>query len=177
MIAFSADLTVVSGPTANYVDFTGNIGGLSSYGLLAYGLGLYSRINAFAPVFSGNLDIVGQDFFAGSLAPIVTFAGALTFDEELVGGLAPQVTFAADLSLVIGLAGDLGPQVALGASLTFDLPLAAVDGSFGFTVVLAASELISGPLWADSTPCPPAMWTPVDPCDPVDWEESELCNG
>ena len=150
MIAFGADLTVVLGIPANYVDFIGNLGGVSHYGRLKYGRGHYSRIDAFAPVLAGDFDIVGQDFFNGDLAPNITFAGTLTFFDEMAGDLAPSVTFAADLSLDVDLAGDLAPQIDLEASLTFDIALEAVDGSFGFTVVLEASELISGPLWATS---------------------------
>ena len=182
-LAFAADLTVGS---ANYVDFTGNLGSPSSYGKLAYGQKHYSRGGPFAPTFAGNLDIVGQDFFAGDLAPVVTFAGNLTFTQDLgAGDLAPVVTFAADLSLVIGLAGDLAPQIDLGASLTFDLPL---TGDLPFRIDFAASELISGPLWASSEPCPlppwvpaepcpPTMWEPTEPCDSVEWQETTLCNG
>lgn len=177
MIAFGADLTVIAGGTVNYVDFTGNLGGVSHYGRLKYGRGPYSRIDAFAPVLAGEFDIVGQDFFNGDLAPIVTFAGTLTFVDEMAGDLAPNVTFAADLGLIVNLAGEMSPQVALGASLGLDLPLDAGDGSFGFTVVLEASSMISGPLWATSEPCPPSMWTPTDLCDSVEWKESVLCNG
>ena len=60
----------------------------------------------------------------------------------------------------------LPPQVALGGSLAVDLTLGALEGSFAFTVVLEASSMISGPLWAISEPCPPSLWMPSDPCDP-----------
>ena len=155
----------------NYVDLSGNLGSFSQYGATHYGLGHYSRISAFAPVFAGDL----------SLVPVV----------NLAGGLTPTVSFAADLDVhvnLIDLAGDLAPQIALGGSLSLDLPLTALEGSFGFTVVLAASSFVSGPLWpasepcpsppwAPSEPCPPSMWTPTEPCVPVDWEETEKCNG
>ena len=158
------------------VDLSGNIGGISHYGRGAYGRGPYSRIRAFQPIFAGDFQIVGQQFFAGDLAPVVTFAADLGLVHDLAGDLAPSVTFAADLALIIDLAGDLSPKVTLGASLTGDWELGALDGSFGFTVVLGASGLISGPLWEASTPCPPSMWTSEEPCD-VDWQPSELCNG
>ena len=169
---FTADLTVVI-DTAHYVDFTGNLGGVSLYGRLAYGRGHYSRIDAFAPIFAGTLDIVGQDFFDGDLRPVITFAGALTFDNELAGDLAPQITFAANLGLVIDLAGDLGPQIDLGASLSLDLAFG--DGSFGFTVVYAASELVSGPLWDEAEPCPPPDWEVAEPCPPPLWASAAPC--
>ena len=179
-----------AGAPAHYVDFTGNLGGVSHYGRLAYGRGHYSRIDAFAPIFAGDFDLVGSATFAGDFRPVVTFAATtLSFVAELAGDLAPSVTFAANLSLVVDLAGDMAPQVALGASLAVDLAFeAALDGAFAFTVFLAASGMISGPLWASSEPCPaspwtptdscpPSMWTPIDPCAPVEWEDSELCNG
>ena len=194
-LAFAADLTVVSAPL-DYVDFTGNLGGLSSYGRLSYGKGHYSRIGAFAPIFAGNLDIVGQDFFAGDLAPVVTFSGALsiavgsfvgdlapvvTFTGDLTlvpyvdfaGNLTPVVTLGADLTLTVGLAGDLAPQIDLGASLTFDLPL---TGDLPFTVTFAGSELTAGPLWASSEPCPLPPWVPAEPCPSSLWTPTEPCD-
>ena len=171
------DLDFVA-PVGGVVDLAGNLGSPSAYGKLAYGRAHYGRGGPFAPIFAGNFDIVGQDYFFGDLAPIVTFAGVLGFDILEAGDLAPQVTFAATLSLDYALDGDLAPQVALGASLAVDLAFeAALDGAFAFTVVYMASSMISGPLWAASTPCSPSMWTPIDPCDPVEWEDSELCNG
>ena len=169
MILFGADLAVA----ANYVDLSGNLGGVSQYGRLKYGRGAYSRNGAFQPIFAGALDIVGQDYFDGTLAPVVTFAGNLSLTKELAGDLAPVVTFAADLGLVIGLAGDMAPQVDFSASLTLDM---LFDGGFAFTVTFAATELTSGPLWNSTQPCPPPMWTPTD-SDSVEWEKSELCNG
>jgi hypothetical protein len=185
VVSFVGNLTVIAGGPVNYVDFTGNLGGISSYGRLKYGLGHYSRVDAFALIFAGDLDIAGQDFFNGDLGPVVTFAGNLSFVNELAGDLAPTVVFAGAIGLLVDLAGDLAPQIGLGGLLGFDLLLA---GDLPFQVDLAAPSLISGPLWAasepcptppwtPSDPCPPSMWTPSDPCDPVEWEESELCNG
>jgi hypothetical protein len=160
------------------VDFSGNIGGISHYGRLAYGSGPYSRIRAFQPDLAADLDLVGTSYFDGDLAASIDFAGVLGFDVFETGDLAFQVTFAAtELTLDIGLAGDLSPQIDLGAPLSLDVALGALDGSFGFTVVYEASSMISGPLWGASTPCPPSMWTPVEPCDAVEWEASTLCNG
>ena len=163
---------------AAYVDFAGNLGSPSLYGKLAYGRAHYGLGGPFAPIFAGNFDIVGQDYFFGDLAPIVTFAGVLGFDILEAGDLAPQVTFAATLSLDYVFDVDLAPQVALGASLAVDLAFeAALDGAFAFTVVYGASGMISGPLWGASEPCPPSLWTPAEPCDIVEWEDSTLCNG
>lgn len=185
-ISFAADLTI-AGAAANYVDFTGNLGGASLYGRLAYGRGQYSRMGAFAPIFAGNFDVVGQDYFDGNIAPVVSFAGALSFVDELVGDLAPQVSFVGELGLIVDLAGDMAPQIDFEGGLGFDFLLDGTDGSFGFSVVLAASSMISGPLWVQTEPCPsppwmpiescPTMWTPTGPCEPVEWEDSELCNG
>jgi hypothetical protein len=161
-LAFAADISVVTIPV-NYVDLAGNLGGSSAYGKLAYGTKSYSRSGAITPIFAGDLS-GGVDDFTGDLAPVVTFA--------------------ADLGLLVGLAGGITSQIGLGATLT---GTADVEGDLPLQIVLAASGLISGPLWAPDTPaappwapsepCPPSMWTPTEPCDPVDWEESELCNG
>jgi hypothetical protein len=177
--------------TTNYhwtkptVGSSGNIGGISSYGRESYGRGLYSRIDAFSPIFAGALDIVGQDYFDGDLAPRVTFAGTLQVVHGLgAGDISPIVTFSGNLQLQAGLAGDIAPQVDFSASLTLDMLL---RGGFGFTVTFAAAGLISEPLWeatapcpppmwSSTTPCPPSMWTPTDP-DSVEWEASTLCNG
>ena len=157
---------------ANYVDLAGNLGGISHYGRLKYGLGHYSRISALAPTFAADLSILG-------------FSAV-----DLAGGLIPTVVLAADLDVhvdLIDLAGDLAPQIALEGSLSLDLPLTVLEGGLTPIVVLGASSFVSGPLWASgapvvppwapSEPCPPSMWTPIEPCDPVEWEESELCNG
>ena len=159
------------------VDFSGNLGGISHYGRGAYGRGSYSRVWPFTPIFAADIDLVGTAYFFGDLSPSVTFAGAFGFDFLLGGDLAPQVTFAADLSVDVSLAGDLSPQVTLEGLLGVDLSLNSIDGSFGFTVVLGASSMISGPLWGVTEPCPPTMWEPTEPCNPVEWEESALCNG
>ena len=183
-VAFGGGLTVTA-PIRNYVDFSGNIGGISSYGRGSYGRGLYSRIDAFSPIFAGDLDIVGQEFFDGDLAPAVTFAGTLQAVHGLGSGdISPIVTFSGDLQLQAGLAGDLAPQVDFSASLTFDT---LFGGGFGFTVTFAAAGLISEPLWEATAPCPPPMWSSTTPCPPsmwtptdsdsVEWEKSELCNG
>ena len=205
-VAFGGDLTVTT-PVRNYVDFSGNIGGASLYGKGSYGSGLYSRFDAIQPLFAGDLDIVGQDYFDGDLAPAVTFAGTLQVVHGLgAGDISPIVTFSGNLQLQAGLAGDIAPQVDFSASLTFDTLLA---GGFGFTVIFAAAGLISGPLWEETEPCSTPDWEPTEPCPPpawsatapcpppmwtsttpsppsmwtptdpdsVEWEKSELCNG
>ena len=103
-----------------------------------------------------------------SLAPTVDF----------IGNLTPQVSFAGsglDVLVAQGdLAGNLRPAIVfLGASLTVDR---AFYGDMRLGIVFGAPGLVSGPLWAPSTPCPPSMWTSEEPCD-VDWQPSELCNG
>jgi hypothetical protein len=169
-----------------FVDLSGNLGGVSQYNRLKYGLGHYSRIDAFAPVFAAvALDIVGIDEFAGNFAPIVSFAGALVLTEGLAGDLAPTVTFGdADLGLQVDLAGDMASQIDLEGLLGLDL---FVQGGLPFQIDFGASGLISGPLWSEvdkgeppwvpSESCPPSVWTPVGPCDPVEWDDAELCNG
>ena len=194
-VPLAADLTVVGGGTVNYVDFSGNLGGVSHYDRLKYGLGHYSRIDAFAPIFAADaLDIVGTDEFAGALAPVVTFAGALDRLPGLAGDLAPVVTFTGDLTLLpyvdfagelaptvtfgatvglqVDLAGDLAPQVSLDGTLSLAAVDAFLDGSIGLSVVLGASELISHPLWEEGEPCPPPDWEPSEPCPPPAWASS-----
>lgn len=172
VITFKGDLDIVgtvyfAGDLAPVISFGGDLTG--TFGLAGGDL-------APAIAFSGALTITPATEFAGNFAPQVTFAADLTviIVKELAGNLQPQVVFSGDLSLITALAGDLPLQVALGALLGLDLPL---EGGLSLTVDFAGSELTAGPLWAESTPCPPTMWTPVEPCDPVDWEELELCNG
>jgi hypothetical protein len=77
----------------------------SKYGLGSYGLDKYSQgvpiglAGALVPaiVFTGDLEIPGQPFFAGELAPVIVFTGDLTFDTVIEGSLSFQVGFAADL--------------------------------------------------------------------------------
>lgn len=172
------------------VDLAGNLGGVSSYGKLAYGAKLYSRVAAFEPVFAADLLVSAGITFSGDFAPTVSFSADLGVVWGVSGDLAPAISFGADLTVIgfIDFGGDLAPQIALGSSLSVDVALTALDGSFGFTVVYGASEFVSGPLWAATEPCPPSLWTatepcppslwtPTDLCDPVDWEESELCRG
>ena len=71
------------------------------------------------------------------------------------------------------LAGNLSPLITLGASLAVDR---AIQGNWAPQITFGPSNLVSGPLWASSTPCPPSMWTPSDPCDGVVWEPPEWCN-
>jgi hypothetical protein len=153
------------------VDLAGNLGAPSYYGKRSYGLGHYSRIDAFAPVFSAAITVVAA--------------------LNLAGGLTPTLVLAADLDVhvnLIELRGDLAPQIVLEGALSLDLPLTALEGSFGFSVVYRASSFISGPLWADaepcpsppwaeSEPCPPPAWMTAPPCDPVVWSKTRLCNG
>ena len=170
-VTFAADLTVTAAP-ANYVDLSGNLGGVSSYGRGKYGAGKYSRNGAITPIFAGDIQILGEVLIVGDLAPVVTFHGDLSFAAELVGDLAPQVTFAADLSLVIGLAGDLAPQIDLGATLT---GLVSLAGDLPVRIDFAASSLFSGPLWEGTEPCPLPPWAETDPCPPPVWASSEPC--
>ena len=166
-LMFSADLTVVSGAPVNYVDFSGNLGGVSQYGKLKYGKIHYSRVDAFAPVFVADLDIVGQIFFAADLRPVITFAGALSFAVDLSSGdLSPQVAFSGTIGLQADLSGGIAPQIALEGSLSLDLLL---QGDLPFQVDLACPGLISGPLWAGTEPCPSLPWTPTEPCPPSMW--------
>jgi hypothetical protein len=153
------------------VDLAGNLGGVSHYGGLKYGLKHYSRIDAFAPAFSADLTVVAA--------------------LNLAGGLSPTIVLAADLDVhvnLIDLRGDLAPQIALGGSLSLLVPLDALEGSFGFEVVYGASSFISGPLWTGSEPCPPPPWAESEPCppppwmtappsEPVVWSKTRLCSG
>jgi hypothetical protein len=153
------------------IDLAGNLGGVSQYGKLKYGKGHYSRIDAFAPLFAADL----------TLAPVV----------NLAGGLVPTIVLAADLDVhvnLIDLAGGIAPQIALEGALSLLVPLDSLLGSFGFEVVYGASSFISGPLWADtepcptppwveSEPCPPPAWMITAPCEPVVWGKTRLCNG
>lgn len=173
----------------NYVDFAGNIGSVSLYGKGLYGARLYSSGGPFAPVFAGDFSIVGQQFFAGDLAPAITFNGSVGFDFSFIADLPPQVALSANLTLVTALSGDLAPQVTFSADLSLDLAFqAALTGRIDPVVGFAASSMISGPLWGDAEscppplwtetePCPPSLWTEIGPCDDVEWTESQLCNG
>lgn len=172
---FTAGWTTSAPP--NYVDFSGNIGAVSLYGKALYGAALYSRGGAFIPALSAILDLVGQVVLAGNLTPSVTFGASLSVDHFLAGNLAPVVTFSGGILLNEVLAGNLAPQIALGGSLSLVVSFTALEGGLTPNIVLRASNLISGPLWAETEPCPPSLWTPTGPCDPVDWQETELCNG
>jgi SPRY domain len=169
-------------PTAapTFVDLAGNLGGISSYGKLSYGLKKYSRVAAFAPTFAADFSVSPQVVFSGDFAPAVSFGADLGVAWGVGGDLAPAISFSAGALDVIGFkdfSGDLALQIDLGSSLSVDLVLAALEGGLTLNVALGASSLVSGPLWATAEPCPPSMWTPVEPCDPVEWEKSELCNG
>jgi hypothetical protein len=131
------------------IDLAGNLGGISHYGTLKYGLGKYSRINAFAPIFGGDLDVhISLVDLGGDLAPQIALGGSLSLD----------------LPLTV-LEGGLTPIVVLGAS------------SFVVKPFWEASEPCPSLPWAESELCPPSMWTPIGPCDSVEWKKSELCNG
>ena len=146
----------------NYVDFAGNLGAASHYGRFHYGLGHYSRGGPLAPLFSSDLSILGFSAI------------------DLVGGLTPTIVLAADLDVhvnLIELGGNLAPRITLGGSLSLLVPLDSLLGSFGFRVVYGDAEMISGPLWADSEPCPVPPWMAAPPCGPVTWSKSRLCNG
>jgi hypothetical protein len=153
------------------IELAGNLGGVSQYGRLKYGLKHYSRIDAFAPIFAADL----------TLAPVV----------NLAGGLVPTIVLAADLDVhvnLIDLAGGIAPQIALEGALSLLVPLDSLLGSFGFDVVYGVSDFISGPLWADTEPCPPPLWGQSEPCpppvwmrtppsEPVVWGKTKMCNG
>ena len=184
---FTAGWPTISAPP---VDLAGNLGGISSYGKLSYGLKQYSRVAAFAPTFGADLTVSAGVALSGDLAPTVSFGANFGIVFGVSGDLVPAISFGADLDVIgfVDLSGDLAPQIALGGSLSLLVPLDSLLGSFGFTVVYGAAEMLSGPLWADSEPCPsppwapsepcpPSLWTPIGPCDPVEWEKSELCNG
>ena len=164
-VALSADVTIVFGPH-NYVDFTGNLGGISSYGKLSYGRLHYSRIDPFVVGFSADLDIVGQVFFNGDLRPVVTFSGAFASDKALAGDLSLIVDFSGTVGLQADFSGDIAPQIVLEGSLSLDLPL---EGDIPLQVSLACPGLISGPLWAETEPCPSPPWASSEPCPPSMW--------
>ena len=170
-LTFAADLTIVFGPH-NYVDFTGNLGSPSSYGRLSYGQKHYSRIDAFAPLFSADLDIVGQVFFNGDLRPVVSFSGALASDKALAGDLSLIVDFSGTVGLQADFSGDLSPQITLQGDLTLDLPL---QGNLPFEVDLACPGLISEPLWGETEPCLSPPWAPSEPSPPPVWAPSQPC--
>lgn len=175
----------------NYVDLAGNLGGVSSYGKLSYGLKKYSRVAAFAPIFAADFLVSAGVVFSGDFAPTVSFSADLGVVFGVSADLAPVISFGADALDIVGFidfGGDLALQIDLGGSLSLDLSLTVLEGGLAPDVALAASSFISGPLWAASEPCPnppwtpaepcpPSLWTPTEPCDPVEWEKSELCNG
>jgi hypothetical protein len=171
------------------IELAGNLGGVSSYGKLAYGLKLYSRVRAFEPILSAALTVSIGRAFSGDLAPIVLFGSSLGIVAGVSGDFVPTISFNADLGVfrLQNFVGDLAPQIGLGAALSVDLWFTALAGGLTPNIALAASNLISGPLWtaspcpappwASSDPCPPSLWTPTDPCDLAEWNASELCNG
>lgn len=143
---------VPSGFTAGWppppIELAGNLGGVSSYGNLKYGLKKYSRVSAFASVFSADLDV------HVSLV-------------DLAGGIAPQIALGGPLTVLSGdwaLSGSLLLSVVLGPSEFVSGPL-------------WAAETPVTPSWAPSGPCPPPSWMTTAPCAPVEWKKSELCNG
>ena len=118
-----------------------------------------------------------RDFNLGAPSTTATTLHYGKVHYSRISAFAP--IFVADLDVHVGLidlAGDIAPQIALGGSLSLNVPLTALEGSFGVTVALGASSFVSGPLWTPSEP-PPSLWTPTEPCDPVEWKESTLCNG
>jgi hypothetical protein len=153
------------------IELAGNLGAPSSYGKLSYGLKHYSRGGPFAPIFSADLTITPALNLSGDLAPVIVLAADLDVHVNL-----------------IELGGNLAPQIAFGGLLSLDLPLTVLDGGLTPIVVLAASSFISGPLWADSEPCPSPPWAPSEPClpppwmttapcDPIVWSKTRMCNG
>ncbi len=131
-LALAGDLSSIS---VRYVDFTGNLGGFSSYGVLKYGKGHYSRVDFFAPFFAADLDV--------HVSLI-----------NLVGDLAPQIALEGALSILVpldSLLGSFGFEVVYGASSFISGPL------------WAASEPCPVPPWIASEPCPPSLWTPIPP--------------
>jgi hypothetical protein len=139
----AGDLSVIEAPKA------------SKFGKGSYGVNHYSRVATLDLVgdlpligsVSADLDIAGQVFFNGALSAIVNFGGT-------------------GITMVADLAGDLPIQIDLGGTVGLDQ---VVDGDLPFTVVLACSGMLSGPLWASSEPCPPPPWAPTEPCPPSMW--------
>ena len=185
-VVFAADLVVtvnLSGDLSPSVIFSGALTGLAEFvgdltpaiTLSAALANLIGLVGDLAPsvVFAADLTLAGASFvdLAGDFAPVVAFSADLVIASatELAGDLAPSVTFSAELGLVIDLAGDLAPQIDLEGLLGLDAP---IEGDLSFTVVLAASELISGPLWGE-VEVPPSLWTPVEPCRPPIWTPDE----
>ena len=66
------------------VDLAGNLGAPSHYGKTHYGLGHYSRISAFAPLFAGDLSIVPVVNFSGGFAPTIVLAADLDVHVNLI---------------------------------------------------------------------------------------------
>src|SRR4029077_10638745 len=96
------------------VDLAGNLGGVSSYGKLSYGLKKYSRVAAFAPTFAADFSVSPEVAFSGDLAPAVSFGANLGVVWGLSGDLAPAVSFSADALDVVGFidfSGVLAPQI------------------------------------------------------------------
>src|SRR4029077_9675706 len=91
------------------VDLAGNLGGVSSYGKLSYGLKKYSRVAAFVPTFAADFSVSPQVAFSGDLAPAVSFGADLGIAWGVSGDLAPAISFAADLNVVgfVDFGGDL----------------------------------------------------------------------
>ena len=85
------------------VDFAGNLGGISSYGKLSYGLKKYSRVAAFAPVFGADLTVPAGAALSGDLAPTVSFGANFGVVFGVSGDLVPAILFAADLDVSSGL--------------------------------------------------------------------------
>ena len=151
---FTAGWPTTAGPPP--VELAGNLGGSSHYGKFSYGKAHYSRISAFAPIFSADVTITPAIGLSGDLHPVVSFGADLSVSHTalLSGGLAPIIVLAADLDVhvnLIALGGGIAPQIALGGSLSLDLPLNVLEGGLTPNVVLGASSFVSGPLWADAS--------------------------
>lgn len=151
-------------------NLTGNLGGSSPYGALAYGVMDYGAVRTFQAGFpSAHLTVVPAVSLSGGLGPVVRFAAALSV-------LLPPTN----------IEGDLAPQIALAGSLSVIHLPTIVRGDLPLTVAFGPASLISGPLWAPEA-CPPTQWSPAEPCPPslwtpvapglVAWETTEKCNG
>ena len=66
------------------VELAGNLGGASHYGKLKYGLKNYSRIDAFAPIFSADITVVAPLNLAGDLTPTIVLAADLDVHVNLI---------------------------------------------------------------------------------------------
>ena len=156
----------------NYVDFAGNLGGFSLYGVGFYGVGVYSHGGPLEPQFSADVSVghlqtlagvftpvvtlnattlvINNTTLIGNLTPAVALNAALTVDNaHFNGDLAPNVAFVGNIDIVGQeyFGGDLAPIVELAGELSFTRPMAgdiAPDVEFSGLLGLASIGLIGG---------------------------------